>query len=202
MPYYKDPQKIATVAEALHNQNVDQLKSLLPLLLTLERPTRKAELVDLVLRCLEGENLRTVWNKLDQLQQSAIAEVVHSSESQFDRTRFQAKYNSLPNFGFSGSYGRNNNPSLLRVFFYSYDIMPDDLKKRLKAFVPQPAQAKIKSVDEIPAVIQQQWEEFNWETRKQESGIEDTPLEQRQMERTAHNDLIAVLRLINVGKFR
>ena len=200
MPYYKDPQRIATVAEALHNQNVDQLKSLLPLLPTPERPTRKAELVDLVLRCLEGENLRTIWNKLDQLQQSAIAEVVHSSESQFDRTRFQAKYNSLPNFGFSGSYGRNNNPSLLRVFFYSYDIMPDDLKKRLKAFVSQPAQAKIKSVDEIPAVIQQQWEEFNWETRKQESGIEDTPLEQRQMERTAHNDLIAVLRLINAGK--
>jgi len=37
------------------------------------------------------------------------------------------------------------------------------------------SQQKIKSVDEIPAVIQQQWEEFNWETRKQESGIEDIP---------------------------
>jgi len=35
--------------------------------------------------------------------------------------------------------------------------MPEDLKQRLKAFVPQPASAKIKSVDEIPAVIQQQW---------------------------------------------
>jgi len=91
---------------------------------------------------LEGENLRTIWNKLDQLQQSAVAEVVHSSESQFDRTRFKAKYNSLPNFGTSGRYGHNNNPSLLRVFFYSYDIMPEDLKQRLKAFVPQPASQK------------------------------------------------------------
>ncbi len=200
MPYYKDPQSIATVAEALQNQNVEQLKSLLPLLPTLERPTRKAELCDVVQRCLEGENLRNIWNKLDQLQQSAIAEVVHSPESQFNRTRFQAKYNSLPNFGFSATYGRNNNPSLLRVFFYNYDIIPDDLKERLKAFVPQPAQAKINSVDEIPAVIQQQWERFNWQTDKQESGIEDIPLEQRQMERAAQNDLIAVLRLINVGK--
>jgi len=40
--------------------------------------------------------------------------------------------------------------------------MPVDLKERLKAFVPQPAQNQ--PVDEIPAVIQQQWEEFNWET--------------------------------------
>jgi len=86
-----------------------------------------------------GENLRTVWNKLDQSQQSAIAEVVHSSESQFDRTRF-AKYNSLPNFGFSGSYGRNNNPSLESIFYS--DIMPVDLKERLKAFVPSQRRRK------------------------------------------------------------
>jgi len=47
MPYYKDPKEF-TVAEAVHNQNVDQ-QSLLPLLPTPEDHHAQAELVDVVL---------------------------------------------------------------------------------------------------------------------------------------------------------
>lgn len=85
MPYYQDPGTISTVREALNNYNVEQLKSLLPLLPTQEKPTRKAELVETIFRCLEGNGLQNLWKQLDSVQQKAISETVHSTSSHFWR---------------------------------------------------------------------------------------------------------------------
>ena len=200
MPYYQDPGKISTVREALNNYNVEQLKSLLPLLPTQERPTRKAELVETVFRCLERDGLQNLWEQLDSVQQKAISETVHSAQSQFERERFQAKYSEFPKFGTWSHYGRHNKPTLLRLFFYSFDIMPEDLKAQLKAFVPPPKKNQIKSVAQLPTHIARKGKIFDWETRKYQSYSEEITLEIREMERAASHDLQAVLRLIQAGK--
>jgi hypothetical protein len=200
MPYYQNPEKIPTLLEALNNYSVEQLKSLLPLLPTQEKPARKTELVEVIFRCLKGNGLQQLWGQLDSVQQAAVSETVHSPNSQLEQERFKAKYGQVPNLGTWASYGRNNKPTLLRLFFYSYDIMPEDLKERLKAFVPSPKKANMKSLDELPTHIERKWETYDWETRKRESGIVEIPLEVREMERAAINDLTAVLRLIQTGK--
>ncbi|HEY9299135.1 MAG TPA: hypothetical protein VIQ31_22810, partial [Phormidium sp.] len=107
----------------------------------------------------------------------------------------------LPDFGTSSNYyGTNHQPSLLGLFFYSYNIMPDELKEILKTFVPPPIETKMKSVKEIPQTIRQQWQDYNFTTRQYEQRVEDIPKVQREMERIAQQDLMAVLRLINAGK--
>lgn len=200
MPYYQDPGTISTVREGLNNYNVEQLKSLLPLLPTQEKPTRKAELVETIFRCLESNCLQNLWKQLDSVQQKAISETVHSMSSHFERERFQAKYSELPKFGTWSHYGRQNKPTLLRLFFYSFDIMPEDLKTELKAFVPPPKKNQIKSVAQLPTHIERKGKIFDWETRKYNSYSEELTLEIREMERAASYDLPAVLRLIQTGK--
>ena len=128
---------IPTVRDALDIRNVDDLKKLLSLLPTAERPTRKGELVDLIERHLTGESLRALWEKLDDLQRKAVAETIHSDSPVFNAERFKAKYGAMPVFGEKKdrwSYGET--PGLLRLFFYSdtrYSssasaVLPDDLK--------------------------------------------------------------------------
>ncbi|MFB2836857.1 hypothetical protein ACE1CA_20205, partial [Aerosakkonemataceae cyanobacterium BLCC-F167] len=95
MPYYQNPERISTIAEAVENQSVEQLKKLVTFLPTTQKAARKAELVSLVVNYLNKTNLFELWRKLDNLQQAAIAEIVHSSETQFDAVKFKAKYGQL-----------------------------------------------------------------------------------------------------------
>lgn len=198
MPYSKDP-IIATVAEALNQQTVDYLRRLLPHLPTTERPTRKAELVALIQPYLQGKELKAQWEKLDPLQQTAVSEVVYSLDSHFDAAQFQAKYGQLPNWGAVNAYGTLQNPSRLGLFFFDY-LMPEELKERLSAFVPPPAQAKLKTENEIPKTIQQEQPVIDYNSRTFKTQVVDVSVEQRLMERAAQQDLLAVLRLIDTGK--
>jgi hypothetical protein len=200
MPYYSNPETIPTLLEALNNYSVEQLKKLLPLLQTREKPNRKAELVEVVFDYLQDNNLSRLWQQLDTIQQAAVAEIVHSFQSQFNENQFAAKYGQLPNFGKVERYGNISEPSLLKLFFYNYNIMPEDLKNRLKTFVPAPKTTNIKTVSDLPKSIKRPWEKFDWETRQNTSGIEEISLEIRPMERTAFNDLQTLLRLIKAGK--
>ncbi|MBF8300832.1 MAG: hypothetical protein HW394_1202, partial [Acidobacteria bacterium] len=69
---------IPTLAVALsEHMNADELKVLASLTKT-SAPTRKAELVDHIVKYLDGDRLRTVWQCLDEPQKAAVAEVVHS----------------------------------------------------------------------------------------------------------------------------
>ena len=162
-------------------------------------PTRKADIAAVIKEHLAGDRLKSVWQGLDELQRAAVAEVVHSSSTHFLADRFAAKYGRSPNWGTADTYGYRREPSPLQLFFYG-GVMPDDLKERLKAFVPKPAAVKIKTLPELPTAHDLPWSRWNSKTRTKEEGTEAVPLEVHQTELTAQRELLSVLRLVDSGK--
>lgn len=201
MSYNRDAQRILTIIEALQRQTVDELKKLAALVSKAQKPNRKDELVTFVQRYLEGE-LHMLWTELDELQQAAVAEVVHSSNTNFPQSQFLAKYGQEPNWGKTSvySYKYYSEPSKLCLFFYGYDqVMPDELKERLKAFVPPPTPVRLETLDEPPKVFHRRWKQPNPKLSQRE-GVDEIPVVQCLMERAAPQDLQAVLRLTGAGK--
>src|SRR5437762_98057 len=143
MPRQKENPANMTVHEALEVLTTDQLKPLVALLPTKERPTRKGELVGLVEQYLSGQRLRELWKQLDEKQKLAVAETIYSADGVFNAHRFRAKYGELPVFGTKKDRrGYGEIPSLLRLFLYrAYrysdggSVVPQDLKQRLLSFV-------------------------------------------------------------------
>lgn len=180
---------IPTLAIALsEHMNAAELKVLASLTKS-SSPTRKAELVDHILKHLEGEGLRKVWESLDEIQKAAVAEVVHSPGTEYLSERFLAKYGRRPDFGTISKWSRDGHPTPLRFFFFfgrCGGFMPEDLKQRLKEFVPAPADAQVKSIEHLPAHF---------------GGAEEpVPLVVRDSERPAQRELVSILRLVDAGK--
>ena len=167
-------------------------------------PTRKAEIADLIIKHLEGHRLRAVWQSLDEPQKAAVAEVVHSEDTEFPADRFHAKYGRAPSWGSVDTYRRDERPTALRFFFYGGagggGVMPDDLKERLKAFVPPPASAEVESLERLPTTYERPWDRWNPSTKKKEHGTESIPLTVRESERAAQRELFSMLRLVDAGK--
>jgi hypothetical protein len=162
-------------------------------------PTRKADMVAAIESHLAGDRLRKLWEALDEMQQLAVSEALHTSLGVFDRHRFKAKYNGLP-VGF-GTASKRTTASPLHFFLYAprrHDtrptIVPPDLAERLRAFVPPPPAAEMPAVEEPPEAV----ELFVRPGDKQ--SFVRMELTRRDMERTAQHDLLAVLRLIEGGR--
>lgn len=145
----------ATLHDALQAEGVQSLKQILKALPTKERPTRKADLVDLVARHLSGEELRARWQALEPLQQAAVAEAIHDPHGAFNVRQFLARYGAIPPF-------RNEHkrwgslPSLAGLFFFQSArrlVVPEDLAQELRAFVPEPAPPRIATIDPLPAAV-------------------------------------------------
>ncbi len=173
---------IPTLKVALSEHMSAEALKKLAALINEKPPARKADLAAAIMRRLAGEGLRTIWQSLDELQRAAVAEVVHSSSTQFLADRFRAKYGQDPNWGQTDKSGYQRSPSALRFFLYVNGMMPTDLKERLKAFVPPPVETKIKTLEKIPPAT------------------EEAPLTVRETERTAQRELFSVLRLVDAGK--
>jgi len=166
---------------------VDELKSL-GALTGVSLPARKAELGRVVIDYLAGSGLRRAWERLGELEQAAVAEVVHGPGTQFPSARFQAKYGCSPQWGSLGRYGRGGPASLLRLFFYDVDgerVMPSDLKARLRDFVPEPKIAEVRSSDE-PTTLG--------------ASTEAGELVVHRVEQGARRELLSVLHLVDAGK--
>jgi len=191
---------IPTLKVALFEyMSAEDLKKLVAL--TKEKvPARKADLVALIMKHLGGERLRTVWRSLDELQRAALAEVVHSNSTRFPADRFRAKYGRDPNWGPTDEYGYRRSPSALSFFFYANGVMPEDLKVRLKAFVPPPVATEIETLAKLPSAYGRPFSRWNSRTRTEEMGTEETPLTVHETERTAQRELLSVLRLVDAGK--
>ncbi len=158
-------------------------------------PTRKAELVSLILRELEDPNrLRQLWEAMDTLQQAAISETLDSSSGIFDAAGFRAKYGRDPDMG-TYEWSNLKKASPLCLFIHSGRI-PGDLQQRLRAFVPAPRVMQIKTVESPVSSVQHSY----FDHERHEKVTVDVPLILCEMERAAQQDLQAVLRLIDMGK--
>jgi hypothetical protein len=199
MKYHLDETEIPTLVSALAGCTADDLRKLA--VLTGEKPpSRKADIATVIVRHLAGERLRRVWQGLDELQQAAVAEVVHADSSRFDAARFRAKYGKDPNWGSEeDSFRYHQKPSALRFFFYG-NMMPADLKERLKAFVPAPRPMEITALDRLPVNYDRPYERWNPKQRTSEKGTEPVPLTVHETERAAQRELLSVLRLVDAGK--
>ena len=185
------------LAETLEAYRVDDLKGLGKYLVT-HLPARKADLVALIQeRMTDPQSLRQLWAKLDRMQQLAVAEALYAHEGRFDRARFRAKYGAEPDWGAKSTFGQVTTPSALGLFIHN-DTIPPDLAAPLKAFVPRPAAASIKTAEAPVAVVAQT--RYDYERRKKrEIEISVTVVE---TERAAQHDRHSVLRLIDGGTIR
>lgn len=204
MPIVREAPGFRTVVEALERETVDELKKLAALFPGAKHPTRKGDLVAFIHAELAGDQLLKTWQRLDTLQQAAVAETVHAAEPFFRAAPFRAKYDADPNWGTARKQswgGSRLDPSLLAVFFYSRErAMPDDLRARLEAFVPKPAGTDIRAAGELPASFERPCLQYDRETGNTTRAARDVPVVTREMERAAGLDLVAVLRLVNAGK--
>src|SRR5437867_3208115 len=180
---------IRTLQNALFDHmNSDDLKKL-GALTKQKLPSRKGDLVDVITRHLEGDGLQTAWRGLDELQRAAVAEVVHSEETYFPADLFRAKYGRDPVWESNEENRYYRKPSPLCFFFYN-GIMPDDLKARLKTFVPPPAKVKIASLDRLPATYDVAYKDWNVAKRTYEEKTEPTPMAVHTTERAAQRELL------------
>ena len=193
-----------TISEALSLLSADVLRPMMGLLsMAKPLPTRKADMVAAIESHLAGDRLRKLWEALDEMQQLAVSEALHTSLGVFDRHRFKAKYNGLP-VGF-GTASKRTTASPLHFFLYSphrYEaqptIIPEELAQRLRPFVPPPPEAEVAAHDDLPEAVELP------ASRRVRRGEKQTfnrvILTRRDMERVAQHDLLAVLRLIDGGR--
>lgn len=212
MIYVSDerPRTIATLADALQRKTVDHLKKLAVVLSDEKnKPVRKPDLVEFIRSRvmgapdrtpqIEADPLRVFWRRLNALQQAAVAEIVHGPDAFFDAERFQAKYGRVPDLLQGDYYGYQQTASLLDLVVHG-GVMPDDLRLRFKAFVPEPEPVRLSPQDEIPAEWKLIYEEWDAQTRAKKVYQYLVPITRRLTERAALHDLKAVLRLIDAGK--
>jgi hypothetical protein len=200
------PTYIRTVKEGLNFRTVDEIKKLLGLLPIQNQATRKADLIDTIANYLLGSGLKTLWQDLDELQQAAVAEALYLTGGRHEAAQFKAKYGALPQWHDRGFYSYRRPAAKLDLFFYptgnyrASELLPLDLRQKLKAFVPQPRALTLPSSEQPPQTFRVQHRYFDYEQRKSVETIDDVPVVCCSTEQLAQQDLLAVLRLIHLGK--
>jgi hypothetical protein len=199
MSYNQPLERISSVHTALCAQTVDELKRLAALLPGPKVPTVKASIVEYIQLHLQGTALKDLWDKCDQIQKAAIAETVHSKTSDRYHTNiFVNKYGTSPDWG-SGGYWSRSASTVLGLFFYSY-VMPEDLKQRLKAFVPAPAPTLLESSENISTTLIEVETSYDRNTKSKVPHNVEYSLQMRETEQVARRELITILRLVDLGK--
>ncbi len=163
-------------------------------------PTRKGEVIDEICRNMQGANLKSLFNRLNTIEKSAVAEAIHSYRGELDSESFRSKYGSTPWDDAKESYSRysSNTPHTILDLFIVGSKVPDDLSESLKTFIPAPEADSVKCLQELPALF----EKINYRDRKKDDFDEEVELTVRHTERAALQNLEAVLRLADGGKLK
>lgn len=200
MSYYVEQAGYATLKDALESYTVENLKKL-NALFKAEKPARKGAIVDVLIAQMNGDKLREAWERLDATQQAAVAEALYAPDGRYNAERFQAKYGKSPNFGTRPDWqnGYREEASLLSMFLHHYTL-PEDLKLRLKAFVPVPPRIVLESQDDIDEVYDLFEKSYDYETKKYTDVVTPLPVVRRETERDALQDAPVMLRLMSAGK--
>jgi hypothetical protein len=199
VPRQEEPEQL-TVREAHAQLGVDELKALLPLV---RGPAqgRKAELVERLAGVLEKrEQVRALYEGLDDLAQKAVQEAAHDPEGVWHGQRFRAKYGRSPDFGGAGRYRSEGRPTTLRLFFPRGLVLPRDLREMLLTFVPGPPPLTVQAGDDLPPRVRRPHVHLGPYHRQPDEG--EVELRVRHTARAALHDLKAVLRLIDAGEVR
>lgn len=198
---------LSTIQTGLSFRTVEDIKKLLDLLPIQGKSTRKADLIYAIEGYLLGPGVKALWNDLDKLQQAAVAEAIYYTEGRFEAEQFRAKYGDLPTWENRGSFMRYSQPAAkLDLFFYpgsrydSASLMPEALQQKLKAFVPQPPLLTLNSSETLPEVFEVQHRHFDYEQRKSIKTVAAVPIAIALREQAAQQNLLAMLRLIHLGK--
>lgn len=197
---------LKTLQEGLTFRTVDVLKKLLQLLPIDDRPTRKAKLMEAIASYLLGPGLKNLWNELDTLQKAAVAEAAHITDGHYYSEQFRAKYGDYPEWGNASTvYYSSRKIAKLDLFFlptgtYSRSsLMPQDLQAKLREFVPKPQEFALESSAEAPQTFRADYRRYN-ENYRPVTVSEDLPVVCCPTEQAAQRDLVAMLRLIHLGK--
>jgi Helicase conserved C-terminal domain len=189
-----------TLREAFDDLTVDGLKPLVALVGAV--PTKKGQLVDQLTGTLgDPSKLRKLYNDLDDLGRNALQEATYDPNGALDLFKFKAKYNRTPGFGGSGRrYADQEKPTILRLFFPLRNRLARDLQTMLREFVPKPPAMTVKTLDDLPLKVTGPRVPGGSYHRKQD--VEELELRTRQTDRTALQDVKALLRLIDLGEVR
>ena len=190
----------STVA-AIQIRNMEYLNALLKLLPgSFDKNLKKDQLVLTIANQLQGENLRTLWKSLSEIDQLAIAEAVYDPEGCFSDEVFYAKYGERPVWKTSDEpeFRYRACPSRLGLFFYDDDryshqagrYLPPDLRSTLRTFVQKPLPPTLNTEENPPVSL-------SIKSRLKELSI---PIQQGWREAAAQQDLLTVLRLISLDK--
>ena len=162
-------------------------------------PTRKAEMMQVILSQIRGPLLEQVWRTFTDLERLLVQEAAHSEYGLVEEEMFRAKYGKV-----SASYSETGPDTASRLSFFLFPAgryarrctyVPPDMRERLREFVPPPPEAQLDYVDELPETVVRVRRGGNPENRKWHQ-----PIERREMEIAAAHDLTAVLRLVDQGK--
>jgi hypothetical protein len=163
-------------------------------------PTRKGELVSVMLSLLQPGQLRQLWGQLSPERQHLVGDVIYNLGGRYDAEMLRAKYPNVPApqaspgsyYAYSSRGSVERRATAFDLLFYRDSVfgiyIPFDLAALLHAFVPRPPSARMRSQDDPPAVP----------ATKGSTWIPD--VEVSATERAAFHDLSAALHLVQGGK--
>ena len=192
----------ATLEEALLAHHGDDLRAMMKLLpIGKPHPMRKADMAAAIMGHLVGDQLRDVWEDLDEVQRLAVAEAVHDPDRRFRQDRFRAKFGKLPE-GLKDVGYRESSP--LRLFLHGitrYDetpgLVPIDLAARLRCFVSKPPEVEVASTTELPASFRQA--RRGYVRPGQPVPFDLVDLQRRDAEQVASREVLTLLRLVDTN---
>jgi len=192
-----------TLVSALETLTVEDLKTLHAIFYALKKPVHKADLIAMLASHYEGDGLVQIWQRLDDLQKAAVAEVVHSEGYYHNAARFVAKYGESPQWSgdtaSARAYGYHRSFSPLCLFFFN-NHMPADIKTRLWDIVPEPAKTVLVATEYPPESVPLTINLYDRETRASMSREIKAPATVLETQWHAQDDVVSMLRLVEAGR--
>ena len=179
----------------LNNLTVSELRSRLDLISGKPKLTRKAEIISFLNSELLSTKLEIYWQRLNELEQAAVAQAIYHWDGEFYPQRFLAKYAKIPAY-FSSRRSSTERQSVLALFFY-HGSLATELANVCRTLVQAPTQYQLAkySNENIKSHVNSLQHEIRTEEDK------DQPeLILLSTETPAIHDLQAVLGLVESGK--
>src|SRR5262245_60731327 len=132
----------STIQAALNNLKVEELRSIAQVFRQ-SLPTRKHELILLIEAELEAGKLQQIWSSRGERDRAAVSEAVYSTNGCHYANRFVAKYGVEPDWVSAARHGAHVRSTILQALFCGSGRLPEEMRDRLRAFVPEPAPAAI-----------------------------------------------------------